>query len=201
VAAEGIKVVIAPTAFKGSLAARDVAESLGEGVRRVWPNARVELLPLSDGGDEWVLAMVSAADGSFVDVQVGGPLGEPVQARYGVIETDDTTTAVIEMAAASGLTLVPEDRRDPRRATTYGTGELMLHALDGGAQRLLVGLGGSATNDGGTGLAWLWACASPGPAAIPCHRAVARWPTSRPWTCRGWTHVCRRPRSWWRATS
>ena len=166
-AAEGIKVVIAPTAFKGSLAARDVAESLGEGVRRVWPNARVELLPLSDGGDEWVLAMVSAADGSFVDVQVGGPLGEPVQARYGVIETDDTTTAVIEMAAASGLTLVPEDRRDPRRATTYGTGELMLHALDGGAQRLLVGLGGSATNDGGTGLASALGVRFSGPSGDP----------------------------------
>jgi len=153
VAAQPIKVVIAPTAFKGSLAANDVAESLAEGIRWVWPKARVELLPLSDGGDEWVQSMVSASDGSFVEVEVGGPLGDPVQARYGVIESDGTTTAVIEMAAASGLTLVREDRRDPRRATTVGTGELMGHALDRGAQRLLVGLGGSATNDGGAGLA------------------------------------------------
>ncbi|MGI9023269.1 MAG: glycerate kinase [Acidimicrobiales bacterium] len=152
-APDGIKVVIAPSAFKGSMSARDVAESLADGVRRVWPKAQVELLPLSDGGDEWVQSMVSAADGSFVDVQVRGPLDEPVAAQYGVIEADGATTAVIEMAAASGLTLVPKDRRDPRRATTYGTGELMLHALDRGAQRLLVGVGGSATNDGGSGMA------------------------------------------------
>lgn len=152
-APEGIKVVIAPSAFKGSLAAEEVAECLAEGVRQVWTEARIELLPVSDGGEEWVQSMVSAADGSFVDVQVRGPLDDPVDARYGMIERDGTTTAVIEMAAASGLTLVPKDRRDPRRATTYGTGELMVDALEHGAQRLLVGLGGSATNDGGAGMA------------------------------------------------
>ncbi|HEX8769509.1 MAG TPA: glycerate kinase, partial [Acidimicrobiales bacterium] len=103
-----IKVVIAPSAFKGSLSAPDVAESLGEGVRRVWPEAHVELLPLSDGGEEWVQSMVSATNGSFVDVEVRGPVGEPVVARYGVIESEGITTAVIEMAAASGLTLVPK---------------------------------------------------------------------------------------------
>lgn len=97
--------------------------------------------------------MISAAGGSFVDVQVRGPLEEPVPARYGLIESEGITTAVIELAAASGLTLIPKDRRDPRRATTCGTGELMLHALDRGAQRLLVGVGGSATNDGGAGMA------------------------------------------------
>jgi glycerate kinase len=153
VAPENLKVVIAPSAFKGSLSAMEVAKSLGEGVKWVWPKARIELLPVSDGGEEWVQSMVSAADGSFVDAQVRGPLGEPVEARYGMIEPDGTTTAVIEMAAASGLTLVPKDGLDPRRATTYGTGELMLHALDHGAQRLLIGIGGSATNDGGAGMA------------------------------------------------
>jgi glycerate kinase len=153
VSPDGIKVVIAPSAFKGSLAAGEVAESLAEGVRRVWPEAGIELLPVSDGGEEWVQSMVSAAGGSFVDVRVRGPLGEPVQARYGMIDSDGTATAVIEMAAASGLTLVPKDRRDPRRASTYGTGELMLAALEQGAQRLLVGIGGSATNDGGAGMA------------------------------------------------
>src|ERR687883_569089 len=116
----------------------EVAESLARGVRLVWPEARIELLPVSDGGEEWVQSMVSAADGTFVDLEARGPLDDPVKARYGVIESDGVTTAVIEMAAASGLTLVPRDRRDPRRATTYGTGELMLDALDRGAKRLLV---------------------------------------------------------------
>jgi len=130
-----------------------VAESLAAGVRQVWPEARVALLPLSDGGDGWVESMVSAADGSVVDVAVRGPLGDPVDARYGIIAPAGVTTAVIEMATASGLVLVPKDRRDPRRATTFGTGELIRDALDRGAQRLLIGIGGSATNDGGAGMA------------------------------------------------
>jgi glycerate kinase len=146
-------VVIAPGAFKGSLRAEEVAEALAGGVRDVWPEARVALLPLSDGGDGWVESMVSAVDGSFVDVRVRGPLGDPVDARYGVISSGGLTTAVIEMATASGLVLVPKDRRDPRRATTYGTGELIRDALDRGARRLLIGIGGSATNDGGAGMA------------------------------------------------
>ena len=166
-ASDSIKVVVAPSAFKGSLAAKVVAESLAEGVRRVWPKARIELLPVSDGGEEWVQSMVSAADGSFVDVEVRGPRDEPVQARYGMIEADGTTTAVIEMAAASGLTLVPKDRRDPRRATTHGTGELMRDALDRGAQRLLVGIGGSATNDGGAGMASALGARLCGPSGDP----------------------------------
>jgi glycerate 2-kinase len=146
-------VVIAPGAFKGSLPAHDVAECLAEGVRHVWPEARIELLPLSDGGDGWVESMVSAADGSCVDVPVRGPLGDEVDARYGIIESEGVTTAVIEMAAASGLVLIPADRRDPRHATTYGTGQLISHALERGAERLLIGIGGSATNDGGAGMA------------------------------------------------
>jgi glycerate kinase len=150
---EDSKIVIAPGAFKGSLGAQDVAESLATGVRRVWPKARIELLPVSDGGEEWVRTMVSAGDGSFVDVRVRGALCDPVEARYGIIESEGTSTAVIETAAASGLTLISKDRRDPRRATTYGTGELMLDALDRGARRLLIGIGGSATNDGGAGMA------------------------------------------------
>ena len=148
-----VKVVIAPTTFKGSLPAREVAESLAEGVRLVWPEGRIELLPLSDGGDGWVESMVAAADGSFVDVRVQGPLEEPVDARYGIITSEGASTAVIEMATASGFALVPAERRDPRRTTTHGTGELIRHALDRGAERLLVGVGGSATNDGGAGMA------------------------------------------------
>ncbi len=145
--------VIAPGAFKGSLAATDVAASSAEGVRRVWPEARIEELPLSDGGDGWVETMVAAGDGSFVDVGVRGPLDEEVDARYGIITSEGVTTAVIEMASASGLTLLPKHRRDPRRTTTHGTGELIRDALDRGAKRLLIGIGGSATNDGGAGMA------------------------------------------------
>jgi glycerate kinase len=130
-----------------------VAEALAEGVRRVWGGADVALLPLSDGGDGWVESTVAAAGGSFVDVPVQGPMGETVDARYGLLDEGDATTAVIEMATASGLVLVPADERDPRRATTSGTGELIRHALDRGARRLLVGIGGSATNDGGAGMA------------------------------------------------
>ena len=148
-----IKVVIAPNSFKGSLAAKDVAESLAEGVRRVWPETPVELLPLSDGGDGWVESMVAAAEGSFVEARVHGPLDGEVDARYGLIDAEGVTTAVIEMATASGLALVPHDQRDAGRATTYGTGQLISHALDRGAQRLLIGAGGSATNDGGAGMA------------------------------------------------
>lgn len=145
--------VVAPGAFKGSLPAKDVAAALAEGVERVWPAARLERLPLSDGGDGWVDSMVSAADGSLVEVRVRGPLGDEVEARYGLIDSEGVTTAVVEMAAASGLALVPREGRDPRVATTYGTGELIRHALDRGAQKLLVGVGGSATNDGGAGMA------------------------------------------------
>ncbi len=147
------KVVVAPDSFKGSLSAREVATSIATGVSRVWHEAGVEVLPLSDGGDGWVDSMVSAADGSFVQVTVRGPVDREVEARYGIIESDGVTTAVIEMAAASGLALLGGDERDPRRTTTYGTGQLIGDALDRGAQRLLVGVGGSATNDGGAGMA------------------------------------------------
>jgi len=147
------KVVVAPDSFKGSLSAREVATSIATGVSRVWPEAAIELLPLSDGGDGWVESMVSAADGSFVQVLVRGPIDQDVEARYGIIESGGVTTAVIEMATASGLALLADDERDPRRTTSYGTGQLIRDALDRGAQRLLVGIGGSATNDGGAGMA------------------------------------------------
>lgn len=110
-------------------------------------------MPVADGGEGWVETLVHALGGRFVTLRVTGPLGQPVEARYGLIDQEDGLTAVIEMAAASGLTLVPPERRDPRRTTTRGTGELMQDALDRGARRLLVGIGGSATNDGGAGMA------------------------------------------------
>ncbi|BAS28645.1 glycerate kinase [Limnochorda pilosa] len=148
-----MRVVIAPDSFKGSLDAADVAAALARGIARAWPGAEVVSLPVADGGEGWVDTLVHASGGSFLTRRVTGPLGEPVEARYGLIGQGNQRAAVIEMAAASGLPLVPPDRRDPRITTTRGTGELIRDALAQGARRLLVGIGGSATNDGGAGMA------------------------------------------------
>lgn len=148
-----MRVVIAPDSFKGSLSAAGVAEALARGVLRAWPTAQVITLPVADGGEGWVETMVGATGGRVISCRVTGPLGEPVEAQYGLFQQDGQEVAVIEMAAASGLTLVPPERRDPRVTTTRGTGELIRDALDRGARRLLVGIGGSATNDGGAGMA------------------------------------------------
>ncbi len=148
-----MRIVVAPDSFKGSLTAPAVAQALADGLRKVWQDADIELLPLSDGGEGWVESLVRAADGSFERARVIGPLGEPVDAVFGLIDTGAGLTGVIEMAAASGLSHVAPEERDPRPASTYGTGELMLHALGSGARRLVIGVGGSATNDGGAGMA------------------------------------------------
>jgi glycerate 2-kinase len=145
--------VIAPDSFKGSLTAANVADAVAGGLRRVWPDAHITLLPLSDGGEGWVETIVTAAGGRLVTESVTGPLGAAVEATYGLIELPEGPGAVIEMASASGLQLIGRSKADPRRTTTYGTGELIAHALDRGVRRLLVGIGDSATNDGGAGLA------------------------------------------------
>jgi glycerate 2-kinase len=145
--------VIAPDSFKGSLTAAEVADAVAGGLRRVWPDAHITLLPLSDGGEGWVETILTAAGGRLATESVTGPLGAPVVATYGLIELPEGPGAVIEMASASGLHLIDRSSADPRRTTTYGTGELIVHALDRGVRRLLVGIGGSATNDGGAGLA------------------------------------------------
>jgi glycerate kinase len=145
------RVVVAPDSFKGSLSAIDAARAMERGVLAAWPDAEVVKVPIADGGEGTVAAMVMATGGALRETTVRGPLGEPVRAPWGVL--GDGETAVIEMAAASGLPLVPEDRRDPRVTTTHGTGELIRSALDAGFRRLVVGIGGSATNDGGTGMA------------------------------------------------
>ena len=143
-------VVLAPDSFKNCHSAKEAAEALGKGVTRAAPNASVDLVPLADGGEGTVDALVAAAGGQRVSVTVTGPLGEPVEAVYGVL---NEATAVIEMAAASGHALLTETQRDPRSATTYGTGELIAHALDNGFRDIIVGIGGSATNDAGAGMA------------------------------------------------
>jgi glycerate kinase len=146
-----MRVVIAPDSFKGSLTALAAAEAMARGVREVFPAAEVVAVPIADGGEGTVDALVAATGGRIVECTVSGPLGGPVTARWGVL--GDGTTAVIETAAASGLTLLPPGRRDPGRATTRGTGELLRAALDAGLRRAVIGLGGSATTDGGAGLA------------------------------------------------
>ena len=146
-----MRIVIAPDSYKGSVSALAAAQAMARGVRAVFPDAEVVCVPIADGGEGTVEALVAATHGRLVEQQVRGPLGEPVRARWGVL--GDGATAVIEMAAASGLPLVPRERRDPRVTTTFGTGQLIAAALDAGLGRLVVGIGGSATNDGGTGMA------------------------------------------------
>jgi glycerate kinase len=146
-----IKVVIAPQAFKESIGARDAAVAIQRGVLRAAPDASTTLIPVADGGDGTLAALIETTGGRFFDAPVIGPLGEDRVSRWGVM--GDGRTAVIEMALASGLALVPEGQRDPRITTTYGTGQLIGAALYAGFDRIIVGLGGSATNDGGAGMA------------------------------------------------
>jgi len=151
-----MRILIAPDSFKECLSAAEVAAAMAEGVRAACPDAAVELCPMADGGEGTVSAMVAATGGEVRTCEVSGPLGEPVSARFGLLGESANAGgrfAVIEMAAASGLHLVPPGRRDPMRTTTYGTGELVRAALDAGATEVLVGIGGSATVDGGTGCA------------------------------------------------
>jgi len=146
-----VKVVVAPDSFKECLAAEDVARAMAKGVRAAAPEAEVLCVPMADGGEGTVRALVAATTGRLYRKPVTGPLGELVEAEFGVL--GDGRTAVIEMAAASGLPLVPPERRDPMKTTTYGTGELIRAALGLGIRRLVLGIGGSATVDGGAGMA------------------------------------------------
>ena len=143
--------LIAPDSFKGSLSAVDAARAMSQGVRSVAPDATVIELPVADGGEGTVEVLVAATRGRIVETTVTGPLGRPVRAAWGIL--GDEKTAVIEMAAASGLMLLRHEERNPRKATTFGTGELIRAALDCGARKIIVGIGGSASNDGGAGLA------------------------------------------------
>ncbi|CAI2473015.1 Glycerate kinase [Serratia liquefaciens] len=144
------KVVIAPDSFKESLSALEVAEAIERGFRQIFPQVQYVKLPMADGGEGTVDSMVAATGGEIVRVTVTGPLGQPVQAFYGLLGEGET--AVIEMAAASGLHLAPKAQRDPRMTTSYGTGELIQAALDRGVKTIILGIGGSATNDGGAGM-------------------------------------------------
>ena len=145
-----MKIVIAPDSYKESLSALEVATAIEQGFREIWPDADYVKIPVADGGEGTVEAMVAATAGRLVHVDVTGPLGSSVQAFYGL--SGDARSAFIEMAAASGLALVPVGSRDPLKTTSRGTGELIRHALDAGVEHIVIGIGGSATNDGGAGM-------------------------------------------------
>ena len=145
-----MKIVIAPDSFKGSLTAVEIADAIGQGVKEIFPEAKIIKIPMADGGDGTVQCLVTATGGEILREKVTGPLGDEVLASYGIL--GGMKTAVIEMAEASGLTLVPENKRNPLITTTYGTGQLIKAALDQGCKKMIIGIGGSATNDGGAGM-------------------------------------------------
>ncbi|WP_288476114.1 glycerate kinase [uncultured Pseudomonas sp.] len=145
-----MKIVIAPDSFKESLSAAGVASALARGLRQALPTAEIRECPLGDGGEGTLDAVLAATGGEVREARVTGPLGEPVTARWGWLA--EQRTALVEMASASGLELVPKARRDVRVATSHGTGELLRAALDAGAERLVLAIGGSATNDSGAGV-------------------------------------------------
>ncbi|EOL9013511.1 glycerate kinase [Cronobacter malonaticus] len=144
------KIVIAPDSFKESLSAMDVAKAIEAGFREIYPQAHYVCVPMADGGEGTVEAMVAATGGQIITTPVTAPLGNKVDGFFGLL--GDGETAVVEMAAASGLHLVPAAQRDPRITTSYGTGELILAALERGVKAIIIGIGGSATNDGGAGM-------------------------------------------------
>ena len=148
---QAMKVVIAPQSFKGSISALDAARAMEEGAMRVVPDAETVLVPVADGGDGTLETLVEATGGEIRAATVTGPVGKPVRAEWGAL--GDGQTAVIEMARTSGLALLSLDELDPLRATTYGLGEIIRQALDAGFRSFVVGIGGSATNDGGAGMA------------------------------------------------
>ncbi len=164
-----MRIVIAPDSFKESLTAPQVCDAIAAGIRAVWPDAVIDTCPMADGGEGTVDALVVATGGTLLTTTVCGPLRDSVPARWGILgcgegkaephstgegsDVGERATAVIEMAAASGLPLVPRDRRNPLKTTTFGTGQLIRAALDRGIRRIIVGIGGSATTDGGAGCA------------------------------------------------
>lgn len=144
-----MKVIVAIDSLKGSLSSLQAGAAAKAGILRAIPDAIVSVKPVADGGEGTVTALVSGLSGRSVTIAVTGPLGETVEATYGILPDH---TAVIEMAEAAGLPLVPAEKRNPMNTTTYGVGELILHALDEGCRNFIIGIGGSATNDGGTGM-------------------------------------------------
>jgi glycerate kinase len=147
----GMRILIAPDKFKGALGAREVAGNVAKGLRDVFPDAEIEIVPMADGGEGTAKAICEARGGSWLKCKAHDPIGREIEARYGWIE--DGKLAVMEMSEAAGMRRLSENERDPVRATTFGVGEMILDAASRGANEIIVGLGGSATNDGGFGMA------------------------------------------------
>lgn len=145
-----MKVIIAIDSFKGSLSTFQAGEAIAEAVRQVYPDAETTVCPLADGGEGTVDAIIAATGGEMVEVTVHNPIGKLIKSSYGIIP--HTKTAIIEMSAAAGITLIDETDRNPFTATTYGVGELILDAITKGCRKFIVGIGGSVTNDGGIGM-------------------------------------------------
>lgn len=143
--------VLAPDSFKGSMTAQEVCDAMEKGIRKILPNANCIKIPMADGGEGTVQSLIDATKGKVYEVEVVGPLASPVLAQYGILGNEKT--AVIEMASASGIQYIDEKTRNPLITTTYGTGQLIKECLDRKVSRIILGIGGSATNDGGAGLA------------------------------------------------
>jgi len=148
-----LRILIAPSGFKESLEADEVADCIETGILRALPDAKIQKAPLVDGGEGFTKALVAATNGTLRHLTVMGPVGQPVESHFGFLGDSDVRTAVLEMSAAAGLRLVPREVRNPLVTTTYGVGELIRAALDAGAERILIGCGDSGTNDGGAGMA------------------------------------------------
>lgn len=150
-----MKVIVAIDSLKGSLSSLEAGKAAEEGIKRAMPEAEIIIKPVADGGEGTVSALTSGLNGRLEKAEVTGPLGQKVKAVYGILPDK---TAVIEMAEAAGLPLVPDDQRNPMHTTTYGVGELIQQALEKGCRKFIVGIGGSATNDGGTGMLQALGC-------------------------------------------
>ena len=146
-----MRILIAPDKFKGALNAREVAENIAKGLRDALPDARIDIVPMADGGEGTAEAICEARGGSWLKCKAHDPLGREIEARYAWIK--DGKLAVMEMSEAAGMRRLSESERDPVRATTFGVGEMILDAAGRGANEIIIGLGGSATNDGGFGMA------------------------------------------------
>ena len=146
-----MNIVIAPDSFKECLSASEVSECISKGILKVYPKAKVKALPISDGGEGLLESLVLPFEGKIVSVKVKDPLNRDINAQYGILK--DFKTAIIELAKASGLELLKDEEKDPLTTSTFGTGQLIKDALDKGCRKLIIGIGGSATNDGGTGIA------------------------------------------------
>ena len=145
-----LNIVIAIDSLKGSLTSMDAGYAIAEGIKKAEPTANLTIRPLADGGEGTVEALISGMNGTLHTVMVTGPLGDPVKCDYGIIE--NSKTAIIEMSGAAGITLIPQQMRNPLHTTTYGVGEVIKDAISKGCRRFIVGIGGSATNDGGIGM-------------------------------------------------